>query len=289
MTHTVYLNGEFCAVENAHVSVDDRAFTFADGIYEGLLYANGAIFEEQAHFDRLAQSANACKLTLPFDVAELNTAMLALIERNKLNNSVAFIYLQVTRGVAPRNHPFPASTPQPTVYAFVREIAPKPEWQTGASALLVPETRGSLCFIKSTALLPNILARQAAAEAGASEAVFVRDNTLMEGSHSNFFAVVNGVLHTHPANEFILNGITRKWLIAACDELNISLSETPVMLSQLNEIEEAFFSGTTTMVTPIHTLLVSDDVAKNTQAVTLPVGDITKKLQAALFAASGLE
>lgn len=288
MTHTVYLNGEFCSIENAHVSVDDRAFTFADGIYEGLLYVNGEIFEEQAHFDRLTQSAEACKLNLPFDVAELNTAMLALIEHNQLSSKTAFIYLQVTRGVSPRNHPFPVITPEPTVYAFAREIVAKPEWQTGASALLVPETRGSLCFIKSTALLPNILARQAAAEVGATEAIFVRDEKLMEGSHSNFFAVVNGVLHTHPANEFILNGITRKWLLAACEKLAIEVSESPVTLDQLNDIEEAFFSGTTTMVTPIHTLVVSDDVAKS-EAVKLPVGDITKTLQRALFEASGIK
>lgn len=283
----VFINGEFCAPEAALVNVNDRAFTFADGVYEGLLYAGGKIFEAQAHYERLVRSASGCGFDLPMTFNELQSVLSELIERNHLQFANAFIYLQISRGVAPRNHPFPTSQISPTVYAFARPLEHKKEWELGCKVLLVPETRGSLCFIKSTALLPNVLARQAAIERGATEAIFIKEGRLTEGSHTNICAIIDETLYTHPANEFILNGVTRMWVIETCKQLNITYKEEAVSLEQLESADEAFICGTTSMITPIIKFSYSSSLSLNNKEITKKVGDITLKLQKALIHATG--
>lgn len=282
----VFINGEFCAPEAAQVNVNDRAFTFADGVYEGLLYAGGKIFEAQAHYERLVRSASGCGFDLPMTFNELQSVLSELIEHNQLQFTNAFIYLQISRGVAPRNHPFPTSKISPTVYAFARPLEHKKEWELGCKVLFVPETRGSLCFIKSTALLPNVLARQAAIEHGATEAIFVKEGRLTEGSHTNICVIIDKTLYTHPANEFILNGVTRMWVIETCKQLNITYKEEAVSLEQLESADEAFICGTTSMITPITQFVADDTMNIKPNSQTLQVGPITQTLQKALYQAT---
>jgi D-alanine transaminase len=162
------------------------------------------------------------------------------------------IYMQVTRGAAPRRHAFPADT-APTVYVAVKPY-PRPAEQSfadGVAAITSPDTRWSRCDIKSIALLPNVLANQQAHAAGAFEAIFVRDGVLIEGSHSNLIGVVAGDVVTYPECNYILGGITRRLLLELARDAGLTVREAPIMTDRLDAIDELFLSGTTTEVMPV--------------------------------------
>jgi D-alanine transaminase len=248
----VYLNGQFLQHADARVSVDDRGFLFADGIYEVARVYGGRVFEWDAHMARLADGCRA--LQLGFDGADaLRDIASRLLNENNLQTAEATIYIQITRGAAPRAHAFPAGNVQPTVYVITKPFKQHPAsyFSEGVGAITAPDTRWSRCDIKSISLLPNVLANQAAHAAGAFEAIFVRDGVAIEGSHSNFMAVIDGVVTTYPNCNYVLPGITRSIVLELAREIGIPVREGPVLVEDLFTGAELFFSGTTTEVMPI--------------------------------------
>jgi D-alanine transaminase len=248
---TVYLNGELIPKEKALVPVDDRGFLFADGIYEVSPAYRGSFFRLERHLDRMRRGLAA--LSIDFDPAPLAEVHRQLLVANKLENEpISTVYVQITRGVAPRAHAFPTGTVQPTVYAFAKEFkrSPKEVWEKGFTATTVPDRRWMRCDIKAIALLPNCLAQQAAVAAGTHDAVFVRDGIAIEGALNNFFAVIDGTVVTHPATNHILHGITREYVLELCHDLGLPVEERPIQLEELWTADETFFTGTTTEVRP---------------------------------------
>jgi D-alanine transaminase len=247
----VYLNGEYIPAEAARVPVDDRGFLFADGVYEVARVYDGRIFKMDRHLRRMADGLAAIRVEFP-GLAELAGVAERLLDENGLRSGGATIYIQVTRGVAPRKHAFPTGV-QPTVFVAARPYAEPPEsyWTAGVAAIRYPDVRWARCDIKSVALLPNVLANQAAHEVDAFEALFVRDGVVIEGSHSNFAAVLDGTVVTYPRCNYILAGITRESVLQLCRDLDIPVREGPVYERELYEAGEAFLLGTTTEVMPV--------------------------------------
>jgi D-alanine transaminase len=250
MSLTVYLNGAFLPYEQATLPVEDRAFLLADGIYEVARVYGGRPFQMEAHLKRLARSARELRLPEP-DLAELDRAGRELLTLNNL--SEATIYMQISRGAYnPRTHAFPTGEITPTVLMIARSAkAPEHQWETGIHAVTVPDQRWARCDIKSVALLPNVLAKQTAAEAGAYEAIFVRDGFALEGSSSNFFAVIDGEIWTYPACNYILRGITRDAVIESAREAGYTVREEGVSVSALGRATELWVTSTTMEVMPI--------------------------------------
>ena len=247
----VYLNGEFLPADEAMVSVNDRGFLFGDGVYEVTPAYGGRLFRWEQHLARMRQGLAATGIE--FDAATLEQVKNDLLARNGLDRSMAaYVYVQVTRGTAPRTHFFPNPPVPPTVYAFAN-LYVRPEmddWARGITAVTLPDQRWARADIKAIALLPNVLAAQAAVEAGAGNTIFVRDGMALEGSHNNLFAVFGGVLTTAPRSNYILHGVTRDFLIELAAELGIPVEERPIALPELYQADEVFFSGTTTEVKP---------------------------------------
>ncbi len=247
----VYFNGQFLPKEDVRVSPDDRGFLFADGAYEVVRAYSGKLFRLAAHLRRLENSLRALRISAP-DSDRLGEVAAQLVERNGLTQGDAALYMQVTRGVAPRKHAFPPDDTLPTVYLVASPFhAPPERWEHGVRIILVPDIRWSRCDIKSVALLPNVLASQQAKESGAYEAVFVREGTVTEGSHANFAAVFDGCLLTHPKTNHILPGITREIVLDLCRELDLPYSESPIREAKLGEASELMLLGTTTEIMPV--------------------------------------
>jgi D-alanine transaminase len=250
----VYLNGSYMDHSQAAIPVDDRGFLFADGIYEVIRVYSGQPFLQEPHTRRLRAGLAALRMDDSV-ISEVPGAAGRLIEANAVTED-GIIYVQVTRGVAPRKHAFPPAGVRPTLYMFAKPFQNYPAefFERGVAAVTVPDTRWSRCDIKSIALLPNVLANQDAHENGAFEALFVRDGVLIEGSHSNLFAVLDGTLVTYPACNYILAGITRALVLELAHELGIPAAEAPIYAHRVADIEELFVSGTTTEIMPINVL-----------------------------------
>jgi D-alanine transaminase len=249
----VYLNGQYINHSEAVVPVDDRGFLFADGVYEVARIYGGRLFLMEPHMERLRAGLAALRIR-DAAIDALPEAAERLIDVNGVTGD-GTLYVQVTRGTAPRKHAFPADT-QPSVYAIAKAFTNHPAeyFSRGVSAISVGDTRWSRCDIKSIALLPNVLANQQAHESGAFEALFVKDGVLIEGSHSNLFAVLDGRLMTYPSSNYILTGITRNLVLDLAAELGIPAAEAPLYTERIPEVEELFLSGTTTEIMPITTL-----------------------------------
>ncbi len=248
---TVYLNGEYMPLEEARVPIEDRGFLFSDGIYEVVRFYNGHPFHLEAHLKRLEHSAEGARLPLGSVVTDLPGIIDHLMSENDLHDTN--IYVQYTRGVAhPRSHPFPEAI-EPTL--FVMPVAihalPGDALTNGVGAVTLPDLRWRRCDIKSTMLLPNVIAKQQAREGDAYEAILVRDGIITEGSSTNIFAVVAGVLTTHPADQDILGGITRQVVLALAGELRMDIQEDRFSPDQLYGAEEVFLTSTTSEIMPI--------------------------------------
>ncbi|MGE5673434.1 MAG: D-amino acid aminotransferase [Mycobacterium leprae] len=252
MSLTIYLNGQFLPYEAASIPVEDRAFLLADGIYEVVRVYGGQPFEMQAHLKRLVRSCTEIRLPEP-DIAELERVARELLVINNL--SEATIYMQISRGAYnPRVHAFPSGPIQPTVLMIARNInaaASSHLREAGAKAVTVPDQRWARCDIKSVALLPNVLAKQQASEAGAYEAIFVRDGFAIEGSSSNFMAVIDGEVRTYPLCNYILGGVTRNVVLRLARELGYPVREEGIPVTQLSRCSEAWVTSTTSEITPI--------------------------------------
>ncbi len=250
----VYLNGAYVPSEGAQLSALDRGFVFGDGVYEVWRVVNGRLFEAERHRERLERGLRDLRIGPPdgADADGLRTIAERLLRENGLLEGHATFYVQVTRGAAPRTHQFPPGGTRPTVFAYTAPLKPlEQDRRTGVRAITHPDVRWLRCNIKTVQLLPNVLAKQAAVEADAFEAIFVRDGIAMEGTHSNLFAVLNGELRTHQTNHLILPGITRDIVLELARELSIPCREQAVTEAELRWVEELFFTGTTTDVLPV--------------------------------------
>ncbi len=251
----VFLNGEYPHADRAVVSVNDRAFLFADAVYEAIPVYRGTMFLAHRHFARFRRGLG--ELRIDFEPESLGAVAQELLGRNGLGDEeFAVFYAQVTRGVAPRSHAFPKERVSPTVYAFASPLAraTHEQWDAGYSAITLPDERWARADIKCTALLPNVLAQQAAVEAGVTDAAFIRDGRVTEGTHNNVFAVIDGVLVTAPANHEILHGVTRQFVLDLASDLEIPVEERPLLEAEFRAADEIFFSGTTTEIRPTVTL-----------------------------------
>lgn len=249
---TVYLNGEYLPRDQARVAADDRGFLLSDGIYEVSPAYGGAFFLGDRHLARMARGL--AELRIDYDTGRLPAIQRRLLEVNGLADAeFAYVYMQVTRGAAPRTHYFPPDGVRPTVYAYARaHQRPTPStWARGFRAVTAPDRRWARVDIKSIALLPNVLAMQAAVDAGVDDVILVRDGLALEGAHSNFFAVSGGVLVTHPATHQILHGITRGYVLELAARLEIPAELRALPVEELSSASEAFLTGTTTEVHPI--------------------------------------
>ncbi len=247
----VFLNGEYVPATEAKVSVDDRGYLFADGAYEVIRVYDGRPFRMDAHLDRLAHGLDDLRIELP-SIDTLDEISDRLLDENGLRKGDAKIYMQVTRGCAPRAHAFPKDC-EPSVYIAASTLTPPPAkfFSDGVSAITLTDTRWARCDIKSISLLPNVLANQRAKDAGAFEALFVRDGVVLEGSHSNLWAVYDDTLVTYPACNYILAGITRDEVFDIADAEDIAAGEGLIPEDRLLDADELFLSGTTTEIMPI--------------------------------------
>ena len=249
-----FLNGQFLPRSAATVPVEDRGFAFGDGVYEVWRVVNGRVFEIERHLARLASGLAELRIASPDLVrAEvLNAVADRLLAESGLTEGEATLYVEITRGVAPRTHQFPASAVAPTVYATVNRFVPGDEIRgRGATCITVPDVRWLRCDIKTIQLLPNVMARQAAAERGALEAIMIRDGVVTEGSHTNVAGVLDGVIRTHPTNHLILPGVTRAIVLDLARSLGLTVSVQPIDERDLSRLDELFLVGTTTDVMPI--------------------------------------
>ena len=248
---TVYLNGRYVSGREACVSVDDRGFTFADGLYEVIRVYYGKPFRPREHLERLADGCRFLRIDLK-NIDNLEQICAKLIAENGLQDDEATVYIQVTRGIAPRKHPFPSPQVSPTVLISASRFLPYfDQLSNGIRVVLVPDNRWENCNIKTIMLLPNVLAQQRAVEKGAAEALFVRSGIILEGTHSNFFAVIDNELITHPECGHILPGITRKTVLEICADIGLTCHEKPVEISSLLKASELFVAGTTLEITPV--------------------------------------
>lgn len=249
-----YLNGSFLPRSSATISVDDRGFIFGDGVYEVWRVVNGRLFESDRHTARLIRGLDELRISRPegLDAGRIAEIADRLLSESGIKTGEATFYVEVTRGAAPRSHQFPAAGTEPTVYMTVNRFSPADTLRMrGANAITIPDVRWLRCDIKSLQLLPNVLAKQAAVEQGALDALMVRDGMITEGSHANFAGVIDGVIRTHPKNHLILPGITREIVFEIANALGVRVIEEPIAESELESLDEAFLTGTTTDVMPI--------------------------------------
>lgn len=247
------VNGRFLPIARAMVSVEDRGFQFGDGVYEVVRTYAGRVFRLDAHLARLVQSAQAIRLPLRYSLPQWRRLILRAYRMSGFAD--AKIYLQLTRGPAPRDHGFP-KTVRPTVVVTVRELAPLPPAlrRDGVGAIAVPDLRWGRCDVKSLNLLANVLAREEARAAAVFEAILVRDGHVTEGAISNVFAVIQGAIVTSPTDPSILPGITRAATLDLVRAEGLPLAERSMSVQELRAADEVFLTGTTIEIVPVVSL-----------------------------------
>jgi D-alanine transaminase len=245
----VYLNGEMVPHAEAKISVEDRGFNFADGIYEVVRIVGGNAFRIEAHLDRFEGGARALEIELPLTRDGVQEAVRGVASANGVDEGT--VYVQLSRGAAPRGHAFPEGI-RPTLVMIARpsEGPPAEKLEKGVSVVTAPDLRWGYCEVKTIGLLPNVIVYQHARSEGCTEAIMVRDGIVTEGAHSSAFCVLNGTVCTHPIDN-ILPSITRKFLIEALRAEGIAVDEVGVPLEEFRGADEVFIVGTTTEVMPV--------------------------------------
>ncbi|NHC42443.1 D-amino-acid transaminase [Bacillus sp. MM2020_1] len=255
----------------AKVDVEDRGYQFGDGVYEVIRVYNGKMFTATEHLNRFEKSLDSIGITLPYTKEHLTGLLEELIAKNNLQ--LGTIYMQITRGVAPRNHAFPAENVTPCLVAYTKEIGrPLESLKAGVKTIVTDDIRWLRCDIKSLNLLGNLLAKQKAIVEGCFEAIQHRSEEVTEGSSSNIFVVKNGIVSTHQSNNLILKGITKDVILQVCTNNNIVVEERAFTLEELVNADEVFLSSTTAEVMPII------EVDRKPVTDGLP-GPVTRKLQ----------
>lgn len=251
MSGIAYLNGQWMALEEARVSVEDRGFQFADGVYEAIRTYGGKPFAVDRHLTRLSRGLEGIELAWPVAAGELADLIEEAARRSPFAES--FIYLQITRGAAPRKKDFPQEG-SPTLVLTVRELELPPAelYAAGASLITVEDLRWGRCDLKTIQLLPNILAANRAYRAGAFEAAFVGPGgDVRECSAANLFVVLGGEIRTPPRGPHLLPGITRELVLELARALGLPAQESPVSRAELGQAEEVFLTGTSIGILPV--------------------------------------
>jgi len=251
MTATVYLNGDYLPLSEARISVMDRGFLFADGVYESIPVFNGICFRLQQHLQRLARSLAAIQLEFSLDVHHWQQIIGRLISENPGKHQV--IYFQITRGISnPRDHFFPDSS-EPTVFIRSTPLAPESfeQLQQGIKAITLDDIRWEYCYIKTIALLPNVLLRQQAKQAGADEAILVNNGYAVEGAATNLFVVSDDQLITPPKSPQILSGITRELILELATKNKMPVIEQPITEAALQAADEIWLSSSSKEIIPV--------------------------------------
>jgi D-alanine transaminase len=246
-----YLNGSFLPLEEASVSVMDRGFLFGDGVYEVIPVYGKRLFRLAHHLKRLQNSLDAVRISNPLADDEWENILTGLIERN--SGSDQAIYLQVTRGVAARrDHAFPEDT-SPTVFAMSTPVSPSADIASveGTRAITLEDNRWKHCNIKAITLLPNVLLRQEAIDAGTAEAILIKDGFAIEGAASNIFIVSNGILITPPNSPALLPGITRDLILELAVNNAIPHREADIPLDALLSADEIWLTSSTREISPV--------------------------------------
>lgn len=254
-TMTVYLNGQFMPIEEARIPVLDRGFIFGDGIYEVIPAYSRHVFRLAEHLRRLQYSLDGIRLPNPHSNQEWTGIITDLIKRNEAEDQ--YIYLHVTRGVARRDHAFPNPPVQPTIFIMSSPLVTPPVelLASGVKAITAPDNRWLRCDIKATSLLPNVLLRQMAIDAGCSETILIRDNEFMtEGAASNIFLVKNDVLLAPPKDHFMLPGITYDVILEIATANNIRYEIRRIGKEELSSPDELLLTSSTKEVLAITTL-----------------------------------
>ncbi len=253
MSRIAYVNGRYLPQRDASVNVEDRGYQFGDGVYEVVHLYRGRFIDSERHLARLERSLGEIRIAMPMSQAALLHVLAEVARRNRVRDGL--LYMQVTRGVARRDHVFPADAVPPAVVVTVRRIPPYPadvdRWT--ASAVTYPDQRWARCDIKSTNLLPNVLARQAAREQGATEAVLIDAGGMVtEGAATSFWIVdAEGRLRTRHLDHSILPGCTRGALLAAMQDAGVAFEERAFSATEMRAAQEAFITSATSFVKPI--------------------------------------
>ncbi len=268
-------NDEFIQEEELKISKEDRGYQFGDGIYEVIRVYNGNLYTAKEHIDRFYTSAEKVKIVVPYTKDVFHKLIYDLVEKNEINNGQ--VYVQITRGSFVRQHQFPSES-APVVVGYTKKVErPVELMENGARAKFIEDMRWLRCDIKSLNLLGNVLAKQEAYENGCYEAVLHRGEIITEGSSSNMYGIKDGILYTHPATNLILDGITRRTILGLCEEVGITVQETPMTKVQALKMDEFFMSSTTAEIIPL-TEVDDFKIGNGTR------GPLTEKLQKAFEA-----
>lgn len=266
---TSYYNGEYVNDDEMKVEYKDRAVYFGDGVYEVVRIYDDEFFTLDAHVDRLLNSASEVDIG-PLDKDDILSVLHGIKNKNDISNGA--LYIQVTRGIAVRNHNFPENV-KPVVMAYINEAKRAlTQQEEGVGVVTSLDYRWLKCHIKSLNLLANVLEKERAVKQGAKETILHREGTVTEGSSTNAFIIKDGILKTHPADNLILNGITRQEVIKLAKDAGIEVEEVSFSVDELYDADEAFFTSTTQEITPI--VKVDDQYVNDGE-----VGTLTKKLQ----------
>ncbi|HEY3796906.1 MAG TPA: D-amino-acid transaminase [Caulobacteraceae bacterium] len=254
MSRVAYVNGRFVPHGQAAVHIEDRGFQFADGVYEVWAVLGGLLGDAAGHFERLERSLGELSIAMPMARAALMVLLKETVRRNKVREGL--VYLQVTRGVAPRDHAFPNPAVPPSVILTAHSVdraAADARAERGAAVITQTETRWARCDIKTVGLLPNVLAKQQARAAGAVESWFVDELGLVtEGASSNAWIIdKHGAVRTRDTQANILRGITRKTLLGVLAREGLKVEERPFTVEEAREAREAFITGAGTLLLPI--------------------------------------
>lgn len=279
MRDIVYVNGRYLPRDEALISVEDRGYQFGDGVYEVVRFQGRRGLRLRAHLERLERSSDELRIVGGPSAEEWTTILERLMDECELadDTRVWSLYQQVSRGVCARNHIFPKTPFEPSSVAYFR---PAPQYsaaqrEEGIALSTQQDERWERCHIKTVCLLPVVLAKQAAAEAGAFEALLVRDGKVTEGGATNAYSVRDGVVWTHPEGKHILSGVTRCMVMEAAERSGVEVREESVSIEEFRSAEEAFLSSTTMDIMPA-TQLDGKPIG------TGKVGEVTRKLVAAI-------
>ncbi len=254
MSRIAYVNGAYVQHSDAGVHVEDRGFQFADAVYEVCEVRDGLIVDLTRHLDRLDRSLGELRMASPMDRKALTIVIREVLRRNRVRNGL--FYMQVSRGAAKRDHVFPSADTAPTLVITAKSADPafaQRRYETGIKAITLPENRWDRVDIKSVGLLPNVLAKQQAKDAGAQDAIYIdRNGIVMEGASANVWIVTpDGKLVTRPAEHGILRGITRTTLLDVAKTLNVVVEEREFTMDEMLAAREVFFTSATGICTPI--------------------------------------